>query len=73
MSINRSELPLCKDCRWGVFKASGLGSTENRKCSHPNIIWRELVEGRVSYPFCADVRDNDERCGIEGKSWEAKE
>lgn len=67
------EIPhFCKNCKF--FRNDFLLGNKYGKCS----LFQELddpdflVTGKGEYLFCSIVRDNDDKCGKEGKMYEEK-
>jgi hypothetical protein len=77
-----TERRLCKDCRWAIDPtAQDERSLLTRRsydwrCSHPTSLKQrppDYVTGQTGEPYpdrCLTVRDDDARCGAEGRWWE---
>jgi len=66
-------MKLCKDCRH--FNVLGIRSVKDAQCGR-RFLSHSAIDGTPIYPFCDWERDEyphlPERCGPEGKNWEAK-
>lgn len=76
-----TERKLCRDCRWAANPAAELAEARPYDwiCNHSGARLRgqpDYVTGRPVQPQqdkCLFVRDDDHRCGPEGRWWEAQE